>query len=201
MGLKRKVKVVASPHPIKPVQEDPTLLERQEAEIAKQSQANEGSTSQTEHTPLTPITPRLSLNPKLLTREVLPYPDPQTRPPPRLLDLKENWRTSMDLDTDINTDFEENSPYQEDIISETYKRLDKAYIRGPIKLGKLLDASKLVQKLLPKQTDIEKNFRNHTKKGAERKNFAINDKRNTGRIFDKPIFQRFVFIFGSEYIT
>ena len=64
----------------------------------------------------------------------------------------------MDLDTDndINTDFEENSPYQEGIISETYERPDKSYVKQPPKLGTLLDTSKLVQKFLPKQRDIDK---------------------------------------------
>ena len=62
----------------------------------------------------------------------------------------------MHLDTDIKTDFEENSPYQEGIISETRERLDKSYIREPPELGELLDTSKLVQKFLPKQADIDK---------------------------------------------
>ena len=57
----------------------------------------------------------------------------------------------MDLDIDINTDFEENSTYQEGIISESYQRLDKSYIKEPLELGDLLDTCKLVQKFLPKQ--------------------------------------------------
>ena len=40
----------------------------------------------------------------------------------------------MDLDTDVNTDFEENAPYQEGVISETYKRPGKFYIREPTEL-------------------------------------------------------------------
>ena len=70
--------------------------------------------------------------------------------------MKENQRTSTDLDTGINTDFKENYPYQEGIISETYERPDKSYVRKPPDLGELLDTSKLVQKFLPKQTDIYK---------------------------------------------
>ena len=57
---------------------------------------------------------------------------------------------------DINTDFEENPPYQEGIISETYERLDKSYIKEPLELRDLLDTTKIVQKFLPKQTDIDK---------------------------------------------
>ena len=47
--------------------------------------------------------------------------------------------------TDINTDFEENSPYQEGIISETYQRPDNSYVKEPPELADLLDTSKLVQ--------------------------------------------------------
>ena len=60
----------------------------------------------------------------MLTKEVPPYIDPRKRPPPRPPDLQENWRTLTDLDLDINTDFEENSQYQEGVISESYERQD-----------------------------------------------------------------------------
>ena len=57
---------------------------------------------------------------------------------------------------DRNINFEENSPYQEGIILETYERLDKSYIQEPSELKDLIDTTKLVQKFLPKQTDIDK---------------------------------------------
>ena len=56
----------------------------------------------------------------------------------------------------INTDFEENSPFQEDIILETYERPDRSYIKEPSELVDLLDTTTIVQKFLPKQTDIDK---------------------------------------------
>ena len=62
----------------------------------------------------------------------------------------------MDLDTDRNTDFEENSPYQEGIILEMYERPDKSYIQDPTELKYLMDTTKSVPKFLPKQTDIDK---------------------------------------------
>ena len=61
-----------------------------------------------------------------------------------------------DLITHPNTDFEENSPHQEGIISETYESPDKSYIKEPHELTDLVDTSKMVQKFLPKQTDIDK---------------------------------------------
>ena len=53
-------------------------------------------------------------------------------------------------------EFEENSPHQEGIISEIYERPDKTFKQEPPKLKDLIDTSKLIQKLLPKQTDIDK---------------------------------------------
>ena len=53
-------------------------------------------------------------------------------------------------------DFEENSPYQEGIISEMYASPDKSYIQEPTELTDLVDTTKFVQKFLPKQMDIDK---------------------------------------------
>ena len=55
-----------------------------------------------------------------------------------------------------NIDFEENSPHQEGIILETYINLDQSYSERPQELIDLVDTSKLVQKYLPKQMDIDK---------------------------------------------
>ena len=147
--------MVTPSQPNKPAQVVPPS-ERLKSKITAEPQAIVGSTSQTEHIPLIQTTPKQPLNPKLLIREVPQYPDPQMEPPLRPQDLKENWRTLTDLDIDINTDFEENSPYQEGTISEFYQRPDKSYIRDPLELGDLLDTSKLVQKFLPKQTNRDK---------------------------------------------
>ena len=57
---------------------------------------------------------------------------------------------------DRNKDFKESSPYQEGIILEMYERPDKSYIQEPMELKDLVDTTKLVQKLLPKETDIDK---------------------------------------------
>ena len=50
----------------------------------------------------------------------------------------------------------ENSPFQEGIISETIQRLDKSFFQNPKELKDLIDRGNLMQKFLPKQTDIEK---------------------------------------------
>ena len=65
-------------------------------------------------------------------------------------------RSLFDFDPEINTDFEENSPYQEGVISETYQRPDKSYFQEPQELGSLINTGRLVQKFLLKQADIDK---------------------------------------------
>ena len=63
---------------------------------------------------------------------------------------------TLDLDFDINKDFEENSPYQEGIILERCQRPHKSQLLEPPELTDLINAINLVQKYLPKQTDIDK---------------------------------------------
>ena len=62
----------------------------------------------------------------------------------------------MNLDLDINKDIEENSPYQERIISEIYERPYKSQFVDSLELTDLVNTENIVQKYLPKQTDIYK---------------------------------------------
>ena len=79
-------------------------------------------TVQTEHKSTAQTDIRQPIGPRIETRQVPFYPDPILRPPPRLPDLKENRERFIRFGhMDINIDFEENSPYQEGIISETYE--------------------------------------------------------------------------------
>ena len=48
---------------------------------------------------------------------------------------------------DPNVDFEENSPHQEGIISETYINLDQTYFERPQELTELVNSTKLVQNI------------------------------------------------------
>ena len=70
--------------------------------------------------------------------------------------MKDNRKDLLDLEMDRNIDFEENPPYQEGIISEMCERPDKSYIQEPTELKDLVDTTKLIQKFLPKQRDIDK---------------------------------------------
>ena len=53
-------------------------------------------------------------------------------------------------------DFEENSPFQEGVISETIKRLDKSFFQNPKELEDVIDMGNLIHRFLPKQTNIDK---------------------------------------------
>ena len=64
----------------------------QKSEITVQPQATLGSKPQIEHIPLVQTTPGQQLKPKMLTKEVPPYPDPMKTPPPRPPDMQENQR-------------------------------------------------------------------------------------------------------------
>ena len=72
--------------------------------------------------------------------------------------VKDNRKDLQDLDMDRKIKFEENSPHQKGIISETYEWPDKLLIQEPPELKDLIDTSKLIQKFLPNQTGIDKSL-------------------------------------------
>ena len=65
-------------------------------------------------------------------------------------------------------DIEENSPHQEGIITETYVVPDQSYLEQPQELMKLVNTSKVVQKYLPWQADIDIDSKHNQKKSAKR---------------------------------
>ena len=88
-----------------------------------------------------------------LRSEMLPpYLVPQNRPPPKPPD---NLSKEKEVESS-KIEIEENSPFQESIISEVYERPDKSYFQEPIELKDLIDTNNIVQRFLPKQTDIDK---------------------------------------------
>ena len=81
-----------------------------------------------------------------------PYLVPPIRPPPKSPD---NLSKKQEVESS-KIEIEENSPFQESIISEVYERPDKSYFQEPIELKDLIDTNNIVQRFLPKQTDIDK---------------------------------------------
>ena len=118
------------------------------------------------------------------------YPDPvyNLHPKPVKTPIHKIPRSLWDIDPELNADFEENSPYQEHVISETYQSSDKSYFHELQELESLLNTGRLVQKFLPKQADIDKILKTIQRKGSQRNTFTCYCKRNTGSIFNQPIF-------------
>ena len=92
------------------------------------------------------------IGPRIQHRPSPPYHSPYTRPPPSPPDVTNSingWKDLLETDLDRKVEIEENSPFQEGIISETYERPDKSYVQEPYELKDLIDTTKLVQKFLP----------------------------------------------------
>ena len=69
--------------------------------------------------------------------------------------IKQNTQ-EINPNPNINFDFEENSPFQEGVMSVAFQRQDKSFFQSPKELGDLVRKRNLVHKCLPKQTDMDK---------------------------------------------
>ena len=104
-----------------------------------------------QHQPVDPTCIIQPIGPKIQHRPSPPYHDLYYRPPPRPPDVTnviDNWKDLLDNDLDRKVDIEENSPFQESIISKTYERPDTSYVQEPYELTDLIDTTK--------QMDIDK---------------------------------------------
>ena len=167
-GLRRKVKAsqsIASPHPlpVQPITEHDlrtavTLPEHTyQLQSHVQSQILPRQLSQ--HHLIDPAHIPQQIGPKIQYRPTPSYHNPYARPPPKPPDISDPLDSQKDLldsDLDRKVEIEENSPFQEGIISEIYERPDNSYMQELQELTDLIDTTKLIQKYLPKQTDIDK---------------------------------------------
>ena len=80
---------------------------------------------------------------------------PSVRPPPKPQNVGSTI-TSPNMEPHPNMDIEENSPHQEGIITETYVIPNQSYLEQPQELIKLVNNSKVVQKYLLQQAEIDK---------------------------------------------
>ena len=85
-------------------------------------------------------------------------PDVLLHPPHRSLPRQQNVEKVIPNNDNSGShlDIEENSPFQEGIISETIQRLDKMFFQKPRSLDDIIDMGNLIHKFLPKQMDIDK---------------------------------------------
>ena len=114
------------------------------------------------------------------------HPNPITKPTPKIIEkvTQDDRQIDLELDLEINKDFEENSPYQEGIISEIYQRPDKSQIVDPPELIELVNTERIVQKYLPKQTDIDKILKVIQRKVLKGTHLPITIKEDPSRIFE-----------------
>ena len=117
--------------------------------------------------------------------QVLFYPDLLMKPPPRLPDTKtqNDKQVKLDLDLEINKDFEENSLYQEGIISAIYQRPDKSQLVEPPELTDLVNSNNIVQKIFAQANSYRQDLENYSKKSIERHPSPCHNKRDTSVIF------------------
>ena len=80
---------------------------------------------------------------------------PSVRAPPKPPNA-EDTTSGPNLGQEPNVDFEENSPHQEGIITEMYIAPDQSYLEQPQELTTLVNTSKVVQKYLLQQADMDK---------------------------------------------
>ena len=163
-GQRRKVKAlqpISSPHrlPVQPITEHALRTVMPLPEPTDQSQSCVKPQIMPRpllhHQPLDPS----CIGPKIQHRSSPPYYDPYTRPPPKppdTIDPLDSQKDLLENDSDRKVEIEENSPFQEGIISEIYERPNTSYVQEPRELKDLIDTTKLIQKFLPKQTDIDK---------------------------------------------
>ena len=107
----------------------------------------------------------------------------------------------MDNDLDRNIDVEENSPFQEGIISKTYERPDTSYVQEPYELKDLLDTTKLIQKFLPKQMDIDKILDIIKRKVLKGTHLPLTIKEIQAGYLSSPYFKDLYLILVSKQIT
>ena len=95
------------------------------------------------------------IGPKIQQRPCPPYARLPPRPPD-IIDPLDSQKDLLDNDSDQKIEIEENSLFQEGIISEIYEKPDMSCVQEFQELKDLIDTTKLIQKFLPKQTDIDK---------------------------------------------
>ena len=99
-----------------------------------------------------PLIPDVPFHPGLVYK---PPPEP-TKENMSYPQSSQSSTSIKDITPIINFDFEENSPFQEGVMSKIFQRLDKSFFQEPKELGDLVNKENIVHKYLPNQTDIDK---------------------------------------------
>ena len=127
------------------------------------------------------------------------YSRPSPRPPD-VTNLIDSQKDLLDNDLDRKVDIVENSPFQEGIISEIYKRQDTSYIQEPYELTDLIDTTILIQTFFPKQMDIDKILDTIKRKVLKGTHLPLTIKEIQAGYLSSPYFKD-ISIFVSKQIT
>ena len=114
--------------------------------------------------------------------------------------MKDTRKDLLDLDTERNIDFEENSPYQEGIISKTYERPDKSYFKEPSEF-KDLGYYQISTKISTKTNRYRQDLRHYKEKSTKRNTFTHYNQRNSSRLFNQSLLQRPILVISTEQVT
>ena len=120
--------------------------------IPERSKIATGKTNNLQHT--STMHDRGINSDKSFSPDVLLHLDPLCTPLTKHQNVDKPFPTNQDIS--INLDIEENSPFQEGIISETIQRLDKTYFQNQKRLKDIIDMGNLIHKFLPRQMDVDK---------------------------------------------
>ena len=93
-------------------------------------------------------------NDKSFSPDVLLHLDPLHTPLQKQQNVDKLFPTSQD--TGVNLDIEENSPFQEGIISETIPRPDKTFFQNPKRLEDIIDTGNLIHNSYPERWTLIK---------------------------------------------
>ena len=146
-----------------------------------------------QHHPIDPIHIPQQIGPKIQHKPTPSYHNPYARPPPKPPDISDPLDSQKDLldnDSDRKVEIEENLPFQEGIISEIYQRPDNSYMQEPQELTDLINTTKLIQKHLPKQMDIDKILDIIKRQVLKGTHLPLTVKEIQGRILNHSLFQR-----------
>ena len=111
------------------------------------------------------------IGPKIQHRPTPSYHDPYASPPPKPPDISDpldGWKDLLDNDSDRKVEIEENSPFQEGIISEIYERPDNSYVQEPQELTDLIRNYQVNPKVLAKADRHRQDSGHYKKKSFER---------------------------------
>ena len=119
------------------------------------------------------------------------HPNQITNPKPKLPErvIQNDKQTDLELDLELNRDIEENSPYQEGILSEIYQRPHKSQLVNPPELTDLINTERIVQKYLPKQADIDKILKVIQRKVLKGTHLSITIKEIQAGYLNSPYFK------------